>query len=667
MDLKSFVRVFEKYERKIEAIENPYGVQKMKRSRVSDEIIKKKQQIFKSIHHELKKERVDLHTFFINIDTDDSQEIQYDEWAAMLKNKMALQVSDHQLREIYRSIDLDDNASISWAEFKLDFEKCVNLSLIALQEEERHMDALNHDSGFYEDEKEYGQPIKQDEMAQILELKRKNNVLEGKLDTAKKDIEMRAGNEQRLIDSINQTQARVNELRKENGEKLENYCKVLQQVQKLEHEHHKMIDKALSEQIASEHSKMKVELQETKSALLSHQSMNKVISEQVKSLKLMYERSKDENESLLTRVRELSSEDVDQQKLSKMHYVVMLSRWHEAAVNKKYESKLNEAQLLQKDIIRVQQESDQWEKEYVKSQQQIQYLRDEKTRLEKLSIEHNNMITTDTLREIERRYSTLVQEREELEDQYFKVRDEAITCREMMERETLRADEASRQLKEIQTKRQDELTDELIKQSEKMQKLHLESLQAKRRQARSEEDVNHVQRLLQDRTRELESLEEKYTKLEAELTKKEQKWREADIERIRLFFSQNLASQNAAHRQERMAERIKGTASEKLDSEINIGKTTLQRQQSALENMKDMTIEQLKDELARVKDESESQKRQINQMQRWNGYTEFMGWMKEFVDKDFKPKDQRPEIEEEVTQIHKETINQNNSELAEAA
>ena len=40
-------------------------------------------------------------------------------------------------------------------------------------------------------------------MTQILELKRKNQVLEGKLDTAKKDIEMRAANEQRLIDSIN--------------------------------------------------------------------------------------------------------------------------------------------------------------------------------------------------------------------------------------------------------------------------------------------------------------------------------------------------------------------------------------------------------------------------------------------------------------------------------
>lgn len=79
--------------------------------------------------------------------------------------------------------------------------------------------------------------------------------------------------------------------------------------------------------------------------------MNKVISEQVKSLKLMHERSKDENESLLDRVREISSDDVDQQKISKMHYVVMLSRWHEAAVNKKYESKIEEVNMIKKELL----------------------------------------------------------------------------------------------------------------------------------------------------------------------------------------------------------------------------------------------------------------------------------------------------------------------------
>jgi hypothetical protein len=80
--------------------------------------------------------------------------------------------------------------------------------------------------------------------------------------------------------------------------------------------------------------------------------MNSVVSEQAKSLKVMHERGKDENESLLTALRELqSSEDVDKQKYAKLYHVVMLSRWQEAAVNKKYSMKLNECREMKGELL----------------------------------------------------------------------------------------------------------------------------------------------------------------------------------------------------------------------------------------------------------------------------------------------------------------------------
>ena len=60
----------------------------------------------------------------------------------------------------------------------------------------------------------------------------------------------------------------------------------------------KMIPKEKSEQIEKENIKIRRELFETKSALLSHQNMSTIMADQVKSLKLMHERHKDENESL---------------------------------------------------------------------------------------------------------------------------------------------------------------------------------------------------------------------------------------------------------------------------------------------------------------------------------------------------------------------------------
>jgi hypothetical protein len=55
--------------------------------------------------------------------------------------------------------------------------------------------------------------------------------------------------------------------------------------------------------------------------------MTEVIADQAKGLKLMMERKKDENESLINAVRELQSQSIDQQRLGKLYYVVMLSRW----------------------------------------------------------------------------------------------------------------------------------------------------------------------------------------------------------------------------------------------------------------------------------------------------------------------------------------------------
>jgi hypothetical protein len=83
--------------------------------------------------------------------------------------------------------------------------------------------------------------------------------------------------------------------------------------------------------------------------------MHNVVAEQVKTLKVMHERGKDENESLITTLRDLQSENFDKQKYGKLYYVVMLSRWQEAAVNKKYAMKLNEVRELRGELLDSQQ------------------------------------------------------------------------------------------------------------------------------------------------------------------------------------------------------------------------------------------------------------------------------------------------------------------------
>jgi len=97
--------------------------------------------------------------------------------------------------------------------------------------------------------------------------------------------------------------------------------------------------------------RLQSELTETKAAMLSYKNMNETIADQVKGLKLIIERRKDENENLVEAVRELSSQSDEQKRLGKLYYVVMLSRWQEAALSRKYEALLNENREMRKELI----------------------------------------------------------------------------------------------------------------------------------------------------------------------------------------------------------------------------------------------------------------------------------------------------------------------------
>lgn len=70
--------------------------------------------------------------------------------------------------------------------------------------------------------------------------------------------------------------------------------------------------------------------------MLSYKKMTEIIAEQAKNIKLMHERKKDEQENLLAALREMQAENATKDRLGKLYFIIMLSRWQEAAVNKKY-------------------------------------------------------------------------------------------------------------------------------------------------------------------------------------------------------------------------------------------------------------------------------------------------------------------------------------------
>jgi hypothetical protein len=119
----------------------------------------------------------------------------------------------------------------------------------------------------------------------------------------------------------------------------------------LENELKTCIRKDNAEALEAQNERLLTELAETRAGMLSYKNMTMVIAEQAKNLKLIHERKKDENDNLLNALRETQSEGVTQDRLGKLYFIIMLSRWQEASVNKKYDLVLNEVRELRNECI----------------------------------------------------------------------------------------------------------------------------------------------------------------------------------------------------------------------------------------------------------------------------------------------------------------------------
>ena len=85
--------------------------------------------------------------------------------------------------------------------------------------------------------------------------------------------------------------------------------------------------------------------------MLSYKNMCQVIADQAKNLKLIAERKKDEHDNLLDALREMQADGATKERVGKLYFIIMLSRWQEAAVNKKYEAVISEVQHLRSELM----------------------------------------------------------------------------------------------------------------------------------------------------------------------------------------------------------------------------------------------------------------------------------------------------------------------------
>lgn len=383
--------------------------------------------------------------------------------------------------------------------------------------------------------------------------------------------------------------------------------------------------------------------------------MYNVVCEQVKALKVMHERGKDETESLIATLRDLQAEHFDKQKYGKLYYVVMLSRWQEAAVNKKYAMKLNECRDIQGELLDAQQLQENEERERHKAEGDARRTKQAMLVLkQELQSCKNMFLTVQQGEEFNRIITELTDQRTSLEERYLRLRSECTSARNMLDEARVKAEQKEALLQDLRLSKPSELSDKLIAMSGTLQKLRLASLKAERKAQELEERENYLSKLLSNKTAEVGELEQERARLEQEAHIQEEKWRLQDNDRMRQYFSQRLV--RAEDEGDHGAQAPKSGGRKQL-SGGQAGYKGGAEKLSARESLHDEQLDQLTAEIANLKDQLVYKDSMIRKLKSWRETDESLAGGEDGL---------KDVIEEQRTKFQA-AHNQESKEMADAA
>ena len=151
------------------------------------------------------------------------------------------------------------------------------------------------------------------------------------------------------------------------------------------------LPKEKSEELVLLSEKQKEQIVDLKAAMSSYKSLFEISTSQAKTLKLANRRSKDEEENLMFALRELQSNSIDKMKLGRIYYILMLSRWQEAAIGMKYDQTLNDLRNLRLEYAYIES---RLKKEEIDKHSTENKLRDKGLQVEKLKQEIEGKTTS---------------------------------------------------------------------------------------------------------------------------------------------------------------------------------------------------------------------------------------------------------------------------------
>lgn len=386
INFRDFVRIYNRFKARFEADERNIDRQ-VGRLEITEEMVKRQKTLFDKLSEIFNKNGTTLREAYDKIDSNHDKRVSRVELRRLFNN-MEVEMGDIELEILFRQLDFDDSGDISYLEFESEFHRITETpieNLLALFHDQKAKTKRYFGSSDYT-------PISEEFMQSAeMTAQTKYNIVQAKVIQLEKKIEMFKSRLQKSENTQIMWEKDYDVLEKKYYEINEKYQDILLMEQITNSKLIGALPKEKSEELVMLSEKQKEQIVDLKAAMSSYKSLFEVSISQAKTLKLANRRSKDEEENLMFALRELQSNSIDKMKLGRIYYILMLSRWQEAAIGMKYDQALNDLRNLRLEYTYTES---RLKKEEIDKHSTENKLRDKSLQVEKLKQELEGKTTS---------------------------------------------------------------------------------------------------------------------------------------------------------------------------------------------------------------------------------------------------------------------------------
>lgn len=496
-----------------------------------------KMQVMLKMDNAIKKSGITLLDAFKIIDRDTTGKVSYEEFKGLFEG-MKVEIASSELLGLFNEIDKDKSGEITYFEFqhyfneaKRENDRINRLKFITSKTENLRESAMKS----YHDMDEVGSHT--NVLSDAHKLSMKISLLETREKNANNRVESLNIKIKNLDEELKHYEKQIKDLESHNLKLQEEYYNTREREIKLEHKVQGAIPRELADKLKKVNEKMALDWADLQASRKTFKNLYEYSVSQVKILKLSIEKRKNEGEVLQATVKDLQMTTDENALVGKLQHELMVSKWNEGVVNKKYESILDDNRQIRLEIEEVEVELHDREAEIVS----IHNAYSEKVNILERTLTDTKLkilptISLAKIEELGNKIREIQYQKSDLETYNRTLREELHTVgvrKDYLETQKNAIEELEARLKKSHT---DELSQQIIEVSTKLSDYKLAELKAKRDVNLLEQKEDYHQRLIRQQTERMKLLEEELAAWELKHAQREDFWRKRYNDQMGMIF-----------------------------------------------------------------------------------------------------------------------------------